>query len=100
MLPVLEVSLKTVLKCNLPCSGMSNMLTERGAGNIAHEFHFSCNRVLEFIANNIHPNSCMHLLGMQYVGNINNKNSQTSNFDIQAVEFLCFVASSSMRMDS
>lgn len=84
-----------VLKCNLPCNGMSNMLTQRGVGNVVHEFYFNSRSLSEFIANNILPNSCIHLLGMHCVGNINNTNSQTSNFDIRAVKFLCFAASSS-----
>lgn len=89
----LKINLKHFLKCNPLGNEMNSTLTDREVGNIVYKFHFSNNSVFEFIASNIPLNSCNHLLRMQFVGNINNKNSQSSliyrhsNFFLHCTQF-------------
>lgn len=70
-------NLKTFLKCNLLCNEMNNMLTNRGVGNAVHEFHFSGKSLFECPAGNTPLKSCKHLVGMQFVGNKNNTNTNS-----------------------
>lgn len=73
------------------------MLTERGVGNIVHEFSFDCKGFFKCIASNISLNSCNSLLGTQFVGDIKNANSQTSLW-YAGTQTFCFTAPSSIRI--
>lgn len=53
------------------------MLTNRGVGNAVHEFHFSGKSLFECPAGNTPLKSCKHLVGMQFVGNKNNTNTNS-----------------------
>lgn len=56
---------------------MNNMLTNRGVENAVHEFDFSSKSLFECPAGNTPLKSCNHLVGMQFVGNKNNTNTNS-----------------------